>query len=1256
MLLLLLAVAAPSAAGDWRVLGQAGGPVRAVAAQGRFVYVGVGLRLVILDAADPSALVEAGSTTPFPEFVEGVAVDERYAYVADGTAGLRIVDISAPDHPVEVGAWESPGYAEAVAVRGSVAYLADGPYGLRVIDVSDPARPKELGSAFGTHYAFQVAVDGQDAFIAAAGAGLLIADISDPARPREVAVWDSPGYAYGVAVAGNRAYVADGWEGIQIVEVADPARPASLGSYRVPGWALAAAISGSTLYVADGPYGLRVLEVSDPAAPIELGSYQNLGGPFVGLALSGEFVYLADRSLGVRVIRASNASKPEEASFHDSLGVAFSAATAGDHAFVAAGAGQVKVFDVSNPTRPVEVGVIRVSGTAQCLVASGQRLYAFMNGTKETGLYSFDISDPARPTQLGYVYSHPGSCRDMVLRENLLYVSDEWGLVVLDVSAPASPKRRGFARLIDWPDAGQLASTVGLDVAGDVAYVTAPNGMKIVDVRDPTNPVPVGVYLGPMLNAQDVVLAGEHAFICGVEGLGVLSLADPRAPVLIGSIATQTELMDMAIVGNRLVAIQGGVGLVEFDVSNLAAPKLTDEVRTPGYALKLAARVDGVVVAGYDGGMAILGRGNAPSATVSAPRRRSAPSPPPVPELPRTAAVPAVVSRRAAVGSVSACTVTSTEDSGPGSFRDCLGTVAPGGSIRFSPDLFVPDQPATIRVGRPLPAVVSGGVTIDASDAGVMLDGSQTRPGDIGINVQSDGNVIKGLQITGFSTGIAVQASQNVIGGDRARGAGPSGEGNVLNGGSAKAVDISGERSGDNVIRGNLIGMDAAGRPVVSIGNGIVISGGAHDNFVGGATPSERNIINGYGFSAVSVKEDAHSNVVAGNYIGTDISGMKSLGGLEIAVNLHGPNNRIGGWRPEERNLISGAVQGIDIQTIAGTGNLIVGNWVGLDATGENGLPGGGVGIVLDGGAWGNRVEGNVVAGFSSGQIGLSDWGTSFNSVVGNRIGTNAAGTRAIPGGRFNGVGGGAIYNRIGGTKPEDRNIVASGLEIGWVRAPATLVLGNYIGTDASGERGLNGNSPGVKVRNGAGRLFIGGTTPAEGNLISGNSDGVVLQPGADRVFIGANAIRGNRQMGVYVGHAEHSMMQANTVTGNLQSGIVVAGSPHNTLRQNLIYGHTGPGITLMNGGNSGLRAPVVSSAAANLVSGTACPRCTVEIFSDADDEGRIWEGTVLAAESGAFSFSLPRPLQGPKVTATATDRDGNTSAFSSPVVVPKAP
>jgi len=56
-----------------------------------------------------------------------------------------------------------------------------------------------------------------------------------------------------------------------------------------------------------------------------------------------------------------------------------------------------------------------------------------------------------------------------------------------------------------------------------------------------------------------------------------------------------------------------------------------------------------------------------------------------------------------------------------------------------------------------------------------------------------------------------------------------------------------------------------------------------------------------------------------------------------------------------------------------------------------------------------------------------------------------------------------------------------------------------------------------------------------------------------------------------------------------------------------------------------------------------------VEIFSDAEDEGRIYEGNTVANSSGAFIFDKGGSLVGPYVTATATDSEGNTSEFSSP-------
>jgi len=142
----------PTAAGAneptaWQMVGQIGGPTTAVALQGDYAYVGVGLRLVVPDVTNPVTPTEVGSTAPFPSFVEDVAVSGTRAYVAVGPAGLRVVDVSDPADPVELGAWDSPGYAEGVAVSGSYAYVADGPYGLRVVDLSDPAHPTPVAPA-----------------------------------------------------------------------------------------------------------------------------------------------------------------------------------------------------------------------------------------------------------------------------------------------------------------------------------------------------------------------------------------------------------------------------------------------------------------------------------------------------------------------------------------------------------------------------------------------------------------------------------------------------------------------------------------------------------------------------------------------------------------------------------------------------------------------------------------------------------------------------------------------------------------------------------------------------------------------------------------------------------------------------------------------------------------------------------------------------------------------------------------------------
>ena len=174
------------------------------------------------------------------------------------SAGVLATPVGAQGCPELVGSYDTPGEPWGVALAGSYAYVADGFAGLRVIDVSNPAAPFEVGFV-DTVEAFGVAVAGAYAYVADTTAGLRVVDVSNPAAPVEVGFYDTPGWAYGVAVAGSYAYVGDGGAGLRVVDVSNPALPFEVGSYDTPGFAYGVAVAGSYAYVGDGGAGLEVL-------------------------------------------------------------------------------------------------------------------------------------------------------------------------------------------------------------------------------------------------------------------------------------------------------------------------------------------------------------------------------------------------------------------------------------------------------------------------------------------------------------------------------------------------------------------------------------------------------------------------------------------------------------------------------------------------------------------------------------------------------------------------------------------------------------------------------------------------------------------------------------------------------------------------------------------------------------------------------------------------------------------------------------
>lgn len=563
--------------------------------------------------------------------------------------------------------------------------------------------------------------------------------------------------------------------------------------------------------------------------------------------------------------------------------------------------------------------------------------------------------------------------------------------------------------------------------------------------------------------------------------------------------------------------------------------------------------------------------------------------------------------------------VSSTADSGEGSLRAALLRVREGETIQFETAVFPHDNPTTIYVtSDPLPDVAVDGIIIDASNVGVVLDGSALTEGN-GLRILAQHVVVRGLQIVNFP---------------------------------------------DNGIR-----IDQQASHVVIGGHNTALRMGCEGNC---------NLVSGNGQNGIEINASSH-NTISGNYIGTDLQGDVAWGnGLDgIVINWGGQHNQIGGQTAETYNLISGNRRsGVALFDQGTMHNTVSGNDIGVNAVGDEPLPNGSMGINLGGGVQHNLIGGsafawrNVVSGNREGGIHVSGLGVSHNIVSGNFVGLDREGAHSVGNGRFGiAVTDQADHNQIGGTFLGEGNVISGNDDMGLFIADVagTVVQGNLIGSDKTGRLAIANQGDGIWLGGGAQDNWIGGEAQTTGNLISGNR--------LNGLRIEGEGTTNNRILGNFIGVA----LTQTTAVSNQQHGLSIAEGAQNnrvgpnnviayngahgleigpdtstqgqTITGNQIYENGGMGVSLL-GGNGQIAAPILNMASSNQVDGQTIPEGRVEIFSDDGDEGRFYHGWVQADEDGHFTFTVADGVfSGRFVTATVTDAVGNTSSFSRPLV-----
>jgi len=599
--------------------------------------------------------------------------------------------------------------------------------------------------------------------------------------------------------------------------------------------------------------------------------------------------------------------------------------------------------------------------------------------------------------------------------------------------------------------------------------------------------------------------------------------------------------------------------------------------------------------------------------------------------------------------------------------------------INFNTSVFPLASPATIAILSPLPTIGSD-TTIDGSTAGVILAGGSGLPGDTsGLVIDGASNVvIKGLEILNFpNTGIFLinGANNNTIGGINATPGGAcSGDCNLISGNGSHGVFIKDSGTMNNTVSGNYIGTNIAGTAALSnIWSGVEIRDGAQYNLIGGDTAGERNVISGNGDRGIIIgSTDTMSNTVSGNYIGTDVSGTTGLGNAWMGVDIRegAQANIIGGGTAGERNIISSnGFVGVGIWDAGTDNNVVIGNYVGTDVNGTAEL-----GNESDGVRLGHGPEHNIVGGATSeerniisgnGRNGVDIGAAHNNLIIGNYIGTDVSGMVAL-GNAERGIGINEAGQGLATTlNVIERNLISgngtNGVDIYGADTVNNTLRGNLIGTDAAGTSALGNGGAGIWFGNGPHHNTIGGSTAQDRNVISSNNWGVAIgEAGTTNNTVTGNFIGtdisgavplGNTSAGVvfYGGSQRNTIGPDNTIAYNGTDGVVIYGSTclRNTITGNSIYSNTDKGIELDAGGNLELFPPIITDLLTDRVSGVAPPNSTVEIFSDDEGEGRIFEGSTTTDATSHFTFNKPSGLAGPHITTTATDVDGNTSEFS---------
>jgi len=557
----------------------------AVYAKDNYLYLGSGGSVVIFDISDTTNPQQIADISFPGSFVQGIYIRATLMFVADGEKGLRIVDISDPLYPLEIGAYDGP-WVQGVFAKNNLVYATENTdnFHLAIYSVSDPQSPYILGQCIlPTASAPEIIVSGEYAYVANESGGLRILNVSDSTNPFEVSHLIPPGDVYSLSIYcdsflllstkscigngglwvvniknpynpytigcdtslfwGGRdvsyfshfAYVSTGFEGIKIMDILDPTSPYIIGDFLPPCFLLNHTHTNIGAYIYAGEWGtkeglgnaLRTIDASNPSLPVSI-DYDAIPDRSIDVALQGNYAYVANFYSGIYTLDVSNPSSPHEVSHYDTKGRSNSIVIKDSIAYIADSA-SILLLNISNPYNPVRICELPLICDGYGLELNYPYLYVTSEGQHYFAIVN--VSNPNNPFVTGICNLDPYYPTYICYKDSFAFVSASYNLAVINIADVYNPTLLTY---LPFPGYGYAR---GIAYQGDYLYVAdfENNAVNIVDISNPTTPVLIDTFHTIMHAPFALTISDSLLYIAlQLYGIEVFDIASPLSPQSVG--------------------------------------------------------------------------------------------------------------------------------------------------------------------------------------------------------------------------------------------------------------------------------------------------------------------------------------------------------------------------------------------------------------------------------------------------------------------------------------------------------------------------------------------------------------------------------------------------------------------------------------------------------------------------------------------------------------------------------------------------